>query len=110
MAHGRPLSRVAAFYDGSSNRIYLQEGHPVHGPGLFHELVHFLQDINEKDVLFSNHRICLEAEAYDLQLAWQTENGIDPASRPEFGFVMTLYGACNDADFSWQKGQYPDAN
>ena len=68
---------------------------------MFHELVHFLQGINGKDDMFLAHRVCLEAEAYDLQATWQTVTGIDPASKPTYGFVTMLYGVCNDADFSW---------
>ena len=97
----RSFGLVSAYYDRSANRIFLADVNTIAGPGLFHELVHFLQAINDKDDMFASHRACLEAEAYDLQAIWQTEQGIDLASRPEYGFVMTLYGACNDADFSW---------
>ena len=96
----RSFALVSAFYDRSANRIFLADVNTIAGPGLFHELVHFLQAINDKDDVFASHRACLEAEAYDLQAIWQTEQGIDLASKPEYGFVMTLYGACNDADFS----------
>jgi hypothetical protein len=96
----RSFGLVSAYYDRSANRIFLADVNTVAGPGLFHELVHFLQAINDKDDLFASHRACLEAEAYDLQAIWQTEQGIDLASKPTYGFVMTLYGACNDADFS----------
>jgi hypothetical protein len=70
-------------------------------PSLLHELVHFLQNINGRNETFADHPVCLEAEAYDLQEAWQTEQGVDLARKPEYGFLLTLYGACNDADFSW---------
>ena len=107
---GRSPPLVAAFYDRSANQIFLADVSTVAGPGLFHELVHFLQAINDKDDMFASHRACLEAEAYDLQAIWQTEQGIDLASKPEYGFVMTLYGACNDADFSWIKSAYTHAH
>jgi len=97
----RSFALVSALYDRSGNRIFLADVNSITGPGLFHELVHFLQDINDKDAMFASRRVCLEAEAYELQAIWQTEHGIDLASKPEYGFVMTLYGACNDADFSW---------
>lgn len=102
----RSFARVSALYDRAANRIFLADVGPIAGPGLFHELVHFLQAVNGKDDMFKNHRACLEAEAYDLQAIWQTEHGIDLASKPEYGFVMTLYGACNDADFSWIDSAY----
>lgn len=97
----RSFAIVSAFYDRSANKIFLADVSSIAGPGLFHELVHFLQAINDQDEMFTSHRACLEAEAYELQAIWQTEQGIDLASKPEYGFVMTLYGACNDADFSW---------
>lgn len=95
------LALVSALYDRSENRIFLTDMNAIAGPGLFHELVHYLQDINGKEDMFAAHGMCLEAEAYDLQAIWQTEKGIDPAATPEYGFVMTLYGVCNDAEFSW---------
>ncbi len=104
------LARVSALYDRSANRIFLADVTSIPGPGLFHELVHFLQAINDKDDMFASHRACLEAEAYELQALWQTEQGIDLASKPEYGFVMTLYGVCNDADFSWLDSDYTKAD
>lgn len=104
------LPLVSAFYDRSTNRIFLTDVNSTAGPGLFHELVHFLQAVNEKDDMFASHRACLEAEAYELQALWQTEQGIDLASKPEYGFVMTLYGACNDADFSWIDSTFSNAH
>jgi hypothetical protein len=98
---GRSFALVSALYDRYENRIFLSDLNAIAGPGLFHELVHYLQDINGKEDMFKDHAICLEAEAYDLQAAWQTEQGIDPASKPDYGFITTLYGICNDADFSW---------
>ena len=98
--HDRSFAPVSAFYDRSANTIFLADVNSIARPGLFHELVHFLQAINDKDEMFTSHRACLEAEAYELQAIWQTEQGIDLASKPEYGFVMTLYGAWNDADFS----------
>ena len=106
----RSFGRVSAFYDRYANKIFLADVNSIAGPGLFHELVHFLQDINGKDDLFASHRVCLEAEAYELQAIWQTEQGIDLASKPEYGFVMTLYGVCNDADFSWIDSPYTNAH
>ena len=106
----RSFGLVSAYYDRSANRIFLADVNTIAGPGLFHELVHFLQAINDKDDMFASHRACLEAEAYDLQAVWQTEQGIDLASKPEYGFVMTLYGACNDADFSWTASANTDAH
>ena len=106
----RSFALVSAFYDRSANRIFLADVNSIAGPGLFHELVHFLQAINDKDDVFASHRACLEAEAYELQAIWQTEQGIDLASKPEYGFVMTLYGACNDADFSWIDSAYTYAH
>ncbi len=99
----RPLGRVSAFYDQEANQIFLADPNSIEGPTLIHELVHFLQNINSKNDTFADHRMCLEAEAYDLQSAWQTEQGVDLARKPDYGFLMTLYGACNDADFSWVK-------
>lgn len=99
----RPLDRVSAFYDQEANQIFLAAPNSIDGPTLIHELVHFLQNINGKNDTFADHRICLEADAYDLQAAWQTEQGVDLARKPDYGFLMTLYGACNDADFSWAK-------
>jgi hypothetical protein len=99
----RPLDRVSAFYDQEANQIFLADPNSIEGPTLIHELVHFLQNINSKNDTFADHRMCLEAEAYDLQSAWQTEQGVDLARKPDYGFLMTLYGACNDADFSWVK-------
>ncbi|EYD75945.1 hypothetical protein Rumeso_02490 [Rubellimicrobium mesophilum DSM 19309] len=107
---GRSPALVAAFYDRSANQIFLADVSTVAGPGLFHELVHFLQAINDKDDMFASHRACLEAEAYELQAVWQTEQGVDLASKPEYGFLMTLYGACNDADFSWINSAYTHAH
>ena len=101
-----PWPLVSAFYDRPANKIFLADVNAIAGPALFHEMVHFLQDINGKDDMFISHRVCLEAEAYELQAIWQTEQGIDLASKPEYGFVMTLYGACNDADFSWIESPY----
>lgn len=95
------FGRVSALYDRDANQIFLADANAIPGPGLFHELVHFLQNINNRDDMFLSRRVCLEAEAYELQAIWQTEQGIDPASRPEYGLVTTLYGVCNDADFSW---------
>jgi hypothetical protein len=106
----RAFGLVSAFYDPSANKIFLPDVNSIAGPGLFHELVHFLQAINDKDDVFASHRACLEAEAYDLQAIWQTEQGIDLASKPDYGFVMTLYGACNDADFSWTANANADAH
>lgn len=106
----RAFGLVSALYDRSANKIFLPDVNSIAGPGLFHELVHFLQAINDKDDVFAAHRACLEAEAYDLQAIWQTEQGIDLASKPEYGFVMTLYGACNDADFSWTDSAYTHAH
>ncbi len=106
----RSFALVSAYYDRSANRIFLADVNSIAGPGLFHELVHFLQAINDKDDVFASHRACLEAEAYELQAIWQTEQGIDLASKPEYGFVMTLYGACNDADFSWIASANTDAH
>jgi hypothetical protein len=97
----RPLAGVSAFYDQEANQIFLADPDSIDGPSLLHELVHFLQKINSKNHTFADHRICLEAEAYDLQAAWQTEQEVDLARKPDYGFLMTLYGACNDADFSW---------
>ncbi len=99
----RPLGRVSAFYDQEANQIFLADPNSIEGPTLIHELVHFLQNINSKNDTFADHRMWLEAEAYDLQSAWQTEQGVDLARKPDYGFLMTLYGACNDADFSWVK-------
>jgi hypothetical protein len=106
----RSFALVSAFYDRSANKIFLADANSIAGPGLFHELVHFLQAINDKDDMFISHRACLEAEAYELQAIWQTEQGIDLASKPEYGFIMTLYGACNDADFSWIDSAYTNAH
>jgi hypothetical protein len=106
----RHSALVSAIYDPSANRIFLADLNTIAGPGLFHELVHFLQAINDKDDVFASRRACLEAEAYELQAIWQTERGIDLATKPEYGFVMTLYGACNDADFSWTDSAYTDAH
>jgi hypothetical protein len=92
---------VSALYDRFENRIFLSDVKAIAGPGLFHELVHYLQDINGKEDMFTGHSVCLEAEAYDLQAFWQTEQRIDLSSKPEYGFVMTLHGVCNGADFSW---------
>jgi hypothetical protein len=100
------LPLVSAFYDRSENKIFLADVNSIAEPSLFHELVHYLQAINDKGDMFASHRACLEAEAYELQAIWQTEQGIDLASKPEYGFVMTLYGACNDADFSWIDSTY----
>jgi hypothetical protein len=97
---------VSALYDRFENRIFLSDAYAIAGSGLFHELVHYLQDINGKADMFTGHSVCLEAEAYDLQAIWQTERGIDLAARPEYAFVMTLYGICNDADFSWIDGRH----
>ncbi len=104
--HGSSFPVVSAFYDRFANKIFLSDANPIAGPNLFHELVHFLQALNDKDDMFTSHRVCLEAEAYELQALWQTEQGFDLASKPEYGFVMTLYGACNDADFSWIDSAY----
>ena len=106
----RSFGLVSAYYDRSANQIFLANVTTIAGPGLFHELVHFLQAINDKDDVFASHRACLEAEAYDLQAIWQTEQGVDLASKPEYGFLMTLYGACNDADFSWINSPYTHAH
>lgn len=97
----RPFDRVSAFYDRECNQIFLADLDSIDGPSLLHELVHFLQNINGKNKTFADHRICLEAEAYDLQAAWQIEQGVDLAQKPDYGLLMTLYGACNDSDFSW---------
>ncbi len=102
----RSLGVVSALYDRQANMILLVDVNAIAGPGLFHEMVHFLQNINDKYDMFTSHRVCLEAEAYEMQAIWQTEQGIDLASKPEYGFVMTLYGACNDADFSWIESPY----
>jgi hypothetical protein len=102
----RSLDLVSALYDRSENRIFLSDVKAIAGPGLFHELVHYLQDINGKEDMFTGHSVCLEAEAYDLQALWQTKQGIDPGSKPGYGFVTTLYGVCNDADFSWIESTY----
>jgi len=106
----RSFALVSALYDRSENKIFLADVNSIAGPGLFHELVHFLQAINGKGDMFTSHRACLEAEAYELQAIWQTQQGIDLASKPEYGFVMTLYGACNDADFSWVDNAYTNAH
>jgi hypothetical protein len=98
---GRVLGRVAAFFDREANTIFLADLRSIDGTGLLHELVHYLQDINGKDDMFADHLVCLEAEAYDIQALWQTLNEVDLASKPDYGFVITLYGACNDANFSW---------
>jgi hypothetical protein len=98
---GRARGRASALYDRYRNRIFLSDATAITGPALLHELVHFLQHVNGKDDMFLNHHVCLEAEAYELQAIWQTETGIDLASKPDYGFVTTLYGVCNDADFSW---------
>jgi hypothetical protein len=105
----RSFGLVSAYYDRSANRIFLVDVNTIAGLGLFHELVHFLQAINDKDDMFASHRACLEAEAYELQAVWQAEKGIDLASKPEYGFVMTLYGVCNDADFSWTASANTDS-
>lgn len=89
---GRALGRVSAFYDREANRIFLDDPATIEGASLLHELVHFLQNINGTNETFDDHRICLEAEAYDIQSAWQTELGVDLARKPDYGFVMTLYG------------------
>jgi hypothetical protein len=102
----RSLDLVSALYDRFENRIFLADVNAISGPGLFHELVHYLQDINGEEDMFTDHSVCLEAEAYDLQANWQTDQGIDLASKPGYGFVMTLYGVCNDADFSWIDSTY----
>jgi hypothetical protein len=107
MEEGRPASRVSAFYDREANKIFLTDMNATQGPALFHEVVHYLQDINGKDELFADHMVCLEAEAYDLQAFWQTQKKIDVALKPDYGFVMTLQGACNDASFSWVPGNDP---
>lgn len=104
--HDHSAALVSAVYDRTENRIFLTDVRSIAGPALFHELVHFLQAINGKDDLFASHRTCLEAEAYDLQAIWQTEQEIDLASKPEYGFIMTLYGNCSDADFSWIDSAY----
>jgi hypothetical protein len=104
------FDRVSAFYDRDTNEIYLADADSIMGPDLLHELVHFMQDINGKDDLFGSRQVCLEAQAYDLQAIWQTEQGIEPASKPEYGFVTMLYGVCNDADFSWIDSEYSTAN
>ena len=102
-ASGRDQSggRVAAFFDRHANQIFLSEVKSLTGPGLVHELVHFLQNVNGKGDMFVSHSTCLEAEAYELQALWQAETGIDLASMPDYGFIMTLNGICNDAGFSW---------
>lgn len=97
---------VSALYDRFANMIFLTDVSAIDGPAMFHELVHYLQAVNDKEGMFVSHSVCLEAEAYDLQAIWQTENGNDLGSKPEYGFVMTLYGICNDADFSWMDGTY----
>jgi hypothetical protein len=104
---GRPASLVSAFYDRDANKIFLADMNATESPALFHEVVHYLQDINGKDDLFANHMVCLEAEASDLQAFWQTQKKIDVALKPDYGFVMTLQGACNDASFSWVPGNDP---
>lgn len=95
------FGRVSAFYDRYANKVFLSDVSSFTGPGLLHELVHFLQEVNGKDDMIVSYPVCLEAEAYDLQALWQAEHGIDLDSKPDYGFVMTLYGVCNDADFSW---------
>lgn len=103
---GHSRGRVAALFDRDANQIFLSDVSSITGPGLLHELVHFLQDVNGKDDMFVSHPVCLEAEAYDLQAIWQAEQGIDVESKPDYGFIMTLYGVCNDADFSWIDSAY----
>jgi hypothetical protein len=100
------FGRVSAFYDRYANKVLLSDVSSFTGPGLLHELVHFLQEVNGKDDIFVSYPVCLEAEAYDLQALWQAEHGIDLDSKPDYGFVMTLYGVCNDADFSWVDSAY----
>lgn len=100
------FGRVSAFYDRYASKVFLSDVSSFTGPGLLHELVHFLQEVNGKNDMFVSYPICLEAEAYDLQALWQAEHGIDLDSKPDYGFVMTLYGICNDADFSWVDSAY----
>lgn len=88
--HRGSFAVVSAFYDRTANSIFVADATLTAGPGLFHEMVHFLQAINDKDDMFTSHRVCLEAEAYDLQAIWQTEQVIELASKPDYGFVMTL--------------------
>lgn len=104
------FDRVSAFYDRDTNEIYLADADWIVGPDLLHELVHFMQDINGKDDLFVSRQVCLEAEAYELQAIWQSEQDIEPASKPEYGFVTMLYGVCNDADFSWIDSAYTNSD
>lgn len=78
----------------------MSDENAIPGHGLFHELVHLLQHVNDKEDVFAAQSVCLEAEAHDLQAMWQSEHEIDLAAKPEYGFVVTLYGTRNDADFS----------
>lgn len=97
---GKTPPQLNAFYERGVNTIYLGSNEAAQNT-LVHEMVHFFQHISGKSDELAEWPHCLEAEAYDVQYTWHHMTGQELEQSPDYGFVLTLYGVCNDADFSW---------
>lgn len=78
---GIELPTVLGLYDGDRKTIYVSDlvdpNEPMFSVTLVHELVHYLQDINGYTASLDGHLSCTESEAYDVQMLWQIQYGIN---------------------------------
>lgn len=80
--------RVGAFYEPSTRTMTLPKGFDPKDPGdqsiLLHELVHHVQNLSGKDVVYYLSATCpvlkIELEAYRVQFRFLRLKGIDPAA------------------------------
>lgn len=97
---GQEPPQPKAFYVRSTNTMVISDEHPDMNT-LVHEMVHYFQHVSGKTDEFVQWPHCLEAEAYDVQYTWHHVTKLEMEDVPDYGFVLTLYAVCNDADFSW---------
>lgn len=79
--NGEVLHPVNAVYLPVEKTIFLSDRLDTSdvnqvGPALVHESVHFLQDIAGYTASLEGRLSCTESEAYDVQMLWQLEHGI----------------------------------
>jgi hypothetical protein len=92
----RTMPKIKALYNHKDNRLMFTEGMDIAAEEtayiVVHELVHFLQNIN--DVTAQTDCIpSLEEPAYKLQAEWQREHD-HPGPYPNFLFVKLLDLGC----------------
>jgi hypothetical protein len=97
--HGNYLPNFIAIYNKEDKTILVDQKHSLESKDnhyiLIHELVHYLQDINnvQNNIFYKSCPEKMEEDAYSLQRKWMTENQITK-NLPDPLFVALLTGKC----------------